>query len=84
MDISKLIAPKQISQITRLYYGTDHACRCGCCGSYFEPGSRGFKLHMNKLARLAEPAGKVESEDDVPVNIPTDADRDKCVCLYFN
>ena len=84
MDISKLIAPKQISQITSLYYGTDHACRCGCSGSYFEPGSRGFKLHMNTLARLAEPAGKVESEDDVYVNIPTDADRDKCVCLYFN
>ena len=83
MDITKLIAPKQISQITYLYYGTDHSRRCGCYGSYFRPGSRGFKLHMNKLARLAEPAGKVES-DDMYVNIPTDADRDKCVCLYFN
>lgn len=69
MDISKLIAPKQISQITRLYYGTDHACRCGCRGSYFEPGSRGFKLHMNKLARLAKPAGKAVSEDDVYVTL---------------
>ena len=83
MDITKLIAPNRLDQITRLYYGTDHACRCGCCGNYFEPGDRGFKMHMNKLARLAEPAGEVES-DDVYVNIPTDADRDKCVCLYFN
>lgn len=71
------------SDITKIYYGKSHCCRCGCRGTYHERGSRGFTKAMNALKRgvLAMPTSK----DDVGsnyINIDLEYTNDKCYCLY--
>lgn len=39
------------SDITKIYHGGDHVCRCGCAGNYFDRGTRGFTRALNALRR---------------------------------
>lgn len=98
MDLAKIIAPRKIEDITRIYYGLDNSCRCGCGGTYHETGERGFKMKLNKIAKC-EPIEKgtrtynrregsflspgIERFRNY-VNIPVDAEHDKCFCVYFD
>ena len=45
--------------ITRIYHGGDHVCRCGCAGRYFDRGSHGFTRALNALKKgfMTESAG---------------------------
>lgn len=90
---------KTTADIQRIYHGLNRCCRCGCGGKYFERGSAGFTRAMNKMQNksfepLAEgdlvhmPNGQTyKSEgidiDKVYVNIPYNAENDKCYCIYF-
>lgn len=51
----KLGCKWKIEDITKIYSGLDHCCRCGCGGEYYERGTVGFKRILSKLI-----AGKVE------------------------
>ena len=35
-----------------VYTGLEEGCRCGCHGSYFEPGTVGFARALNKAKKL--------------------------------
>ena len=90
---------KTTADIVKIYHGKDHACRCGCCGRYFEPGELGFKRAMNAILKdsftplepfteVIDKWGSIWKSDglevnDDYVNIPYDRDHDKCYTLYF-
>ena len=61
LDFNKLLetANWKEEDIDRIYHGGDHVCRCGCAGTYFERGSRGFTRALNALKRgfMTESAG---------------------------
>lgn len=61
LDFNKLLetAGWKEEDISRIYHGGDHVCRCGCAGRYFERGSRGFTRALNALKRgfMTESAG---------------------------
>lgn len=98
MNLAEIIAPRKIEDITKIYYGLDNSCRCGCGGTYHEPGERGFKTKLTKIAK-AVPLEKgartynryngsflspgIERGGNY-VNIPVDAEHDKCFCVYFD
>lgn len=71
------------SDITRIYYGKSHTCRCGCHGTYHERGSRGFTKAINALKRgvLVMPISKDDVGDNY-ININIEYTNDKCYCLY--
>lgn len=77
--------PKQRStnSITRVYRGRDHACRCGCCGNYYEKGEKGFTRAYNQLKKGVECVEKIEYGTNY-INVPYDYDRDYCLCIYFD
>jgi len=79
-DFLKL-AGWDVDDITTIYYGKDHACRCGCCGTYCDDVSKGFKLRIAKLQKGVLVEGEVVAEDN-HINIPLAYTDDKCYCLY--
>jgi len=85
-EILKLVNWKQ-SDITRLYYGKSHCCRCGCGGTYHDRGTPGFKRYINQLLRgveLAHPFQKDDIDAGCYVNIDLAFTNDRCICLYNN
>lgn len=56
MTLDCILAPAgwKPEDITKIYSGLDHCCRCGCGGKYYDRGTIGFKRILNKLI-----AGKV-------------------------
>jgi len=70
--------------VTRLYVGKSHACRCGCCGDYFDRGTPEFEEAMQKLRDGVELVHDFGPDDLGPnyVNVDTDEDEDTCICLY--
>ena len=81
------------SQITEIYSGKDHDCRCGCKGTYTKPEYRSYKRILNALkktfidntVRTLEVEYSDLSDGSVDyINIPNgDAYKDHCYCLYF-
>ena len=71
----------KVDDITRIYYGKDHACRCGCMGKYHEKGSKYFKTCLTKLANGVFAEGVIEYLDN-NINIPICGSNDKCYCIY--
>jgi len=69
-------------EITDVYHGRDHACRCGCCGNYFKPGERGFTRAINRMNKDDFECFNLEAGTTY-INIPYDWDNDKCYCVYF-
>jgi len=95
-----VLAKKTIEDITRIYHGKDHECRCGCKGRYFERGTAGFKralstIQSDEFSPLKKGDSMWHSQcrrwtltqgvevDDGYINIPYDAEHDKCYTLYF-
>lgn len=84
-------------EITKIYHGKDHACRCGCCGRYFEKGDKGFTRAINTLNsdtfKCFENRVELSTYQNVHdgkvlptegwINIPYDYDNDKCYCVYI-
>lgn len=78
---------RKLEDITQIYRGKDHWCRCGCGGTYFERNrpedARGFKRAINQMNKPDFETWDVEVGDTY-INIPYDADNDKCFCVYFD
>ena len=72
------------SDITKVYVGKSHACRCGCCGDYFKRGEPEFEEALNKLREGIDPVHEFGPDDIGPnyVNVDTDEAEDTCICLY--
>lgn len=49
IQFSLLIKDKEL---TTIYTGDEHGCRCGCHGKYFKPGDKGFTRALNKAKDL--------------------------------
>lgn len=71
-------------EITKIYRGRDHACRCGCCGKYYYPGDKGFTRAVNEINKNDEYYLFGNSIGKTYINIPYDVDRDMCLCVYFD
>jgi len=87
-------------QITRIYHGLENCCRCGCGGKYHASGSRGFKMAISKMQKpdfhiveAGDPMWSrqygIRKSEGVTygpnyIDIPYDAEHDKCYCLYFD
>lgn len=75
-----------LRRASRIYYGRDRACRCGCKGSYADRGGRTFTRYSNTLRKALETGdfrGPVEFEPDF-ANVPVGPESiDNCFCLYF-
>ena len=95
-SLQKLFTEMHASEekINRIYYGKDHACRCGCKGTYHAPGDRTYARTLNRLKNLFNhDARKEEIEWHINsvtglteyINIPVgEQGADKCFCVYFN
>lgn len=72
--------------VTKIYYGGDNVCRCGCKGRYAEKGTPLFRRYMTKMAKTPLAADARWPEDGYWVNLPTDVSTrvGKCFCLYFD
>ena len=72
------------SDITKVYVGKSHCCRCGCQGDYFKRGESEFEKALNELRKgidLVHDFGP----DDIGsnyINVDTDEVEDTCICLY--
>ena len=71
------------SKVKTIYYGKDAWCRCGCGGTYHEPGSKGFARYMNKFnSFMPVMLPKLEwAEDKTWVNLSLA--NNKAITLYF-
>ena len=47
-------------EIVQIYTGSESGCRCGCKGTYFQEGSKGFSRAKNKALKL-NPIVKIAS-----------------------
>lgn len=74
------------------YRGVAGACRCGCAGTYAEPGSRGFKRNLSDWQRLYTGCipGRIDlfqaknpKEFCVDYEYKTGAGNKKCLTIYF-
>lgn len=80
-----------LSQLTRIYSGKNHCCRCGCGGRYFEKSDKSFQSVLARLERMMRDNCKDSEEADCGrdgaggwVNIPYGHPRsNKCYCLFF-
>lgn len=102
MNIDEILksSGRDLNDVTRIYHGYDHSCRCGCGGKYFDRGSRGFTRSINALRKpgttcLGPGTGVTTRHGEhivsnglvagrTYINIPYDAARDKCYTLYFD
>ena len=72
------------ADITKVYVGKSHECRCGCCGDYFKKGEPGFAEAISQLKAGVEPWHDFGEDDIGPnyINVDLDEDEDTCICLY--
>lgn len=66
------------SKVTKIYYGKDNHCRCGCGGTYHEPGSKGFTRCKNAIEKIT-----VEPDKDSNY-INWSLENNKAYTIYFN
>ncbi len=75
-----------LARASRIYYGRDRECRCGCRGNYAEKGSPAFARYSNALLKalaLGDFRCPIEFGRDA-VNVPVgDESRDMCYCLVL-
>ena len=85
MNISEILTSvgHKNDAITKIYYGGDRCCRCGCKGHYANSGTPLFRRYLKKIESTAL-AGDVEADLDW-VNLPVDVSTEvgKCFTLYF-
>lgn len=71
-------------EITEIYRGRDHACRCGCCGKYYTPEDKNFKRLVNEINKNDAYYLTDNRIGETYINIPYDKERDMCFCVYFD
>ena len=76
-------AHKTKSDIDQIYFGKNHACRCGCCGNYYRPeDKRGFTRQLNKINNDPVSVSEIEYDGN-NVNIPLVNGDDRCITIYW-
>jgi len=68
--------------ITQIYTGLERGCRCGCHGTYWYPGNKGFARALNKAKDLDPIVDVYEWEEsalDKAINKQTKNDHDGTV-----
>ena len=70
---------KTFETATRVYYGTDHACRCGCKGSYAEAGTKLFTSRLKKIQKLEN-----ITPEDGGTYVNYSLDNNKAFTVYFD
>lgn len=82
----------KIADISRLYVGKNHWCRCGCGGNYHEKDTPGFKRAISRLMK-PETVPLSTADDSIDfrmgtqeayMNIPLANRTNRCICLYFD
>lgn len=75
------------SSITKIYYGRDSGCRCGCHGRYVAKGERSFDLYLKKFTEELAAADESMVDADkgsmstyINVSLP----NNKARCAYFD
>lgn len=85
MNLDKILESvgRKNSTITRIYYGGDNCCRCGCKGHYAKCGTKLFSRYLKQIEETTL-AGNVEADLNW-VNLPVDVSTEvgKCFTLYF-
>jgi len=76
-------AGKKVEDVTKIYRGKDHACRCGCRGHYYERGTEGFERIIKAMNKAVLAEEEIEVYDNF-INVPFDIKNDKCFTIYFN
>lgn len=77
---------RKVENITEIYRGRDNYCRCGCGGVYHNKGSKGFTQALNRLSKGIDAymfCNRKVEYGKTYINIPYDAENDKCYCIYF-
>ncbi len=64
---------------TKIYYGKDSHCRCGCGGNYAKPGTPMFNRYEQAIMKLKQ---DFEQEDKNWINISLP--DNKAYTVYFN
>lgn len=87
INLNKILEQHNLKaeEITKIYYGGDHVCRCGCKGHYADRGTPLFKRYLRKMAEM-DVVDEIEiAGNKYWLNIPVDNSMDigKCFCLYF-
>lgn len=77
---------RKFEDITQIYRGKDHYCRCGCGGKYFKPGERGFKRAVTQMNKSDFTPLAVEAPAGyrfINISYDNSTREGKCFCLYF-
>ena len=86
----KPYTPFTKEDVTKIYFGGNHCCRCGCKGEYFYPNSdpKSFNRNFNRgIKLLVEMFDENEWDDGgTYVNIPTSTKGEvgKSITIYFD
>ena len=70
----------KFDKATKIYYGKDNNCRCGCKGNYAEPGSRTFTRYANAIKKLGDYDFHQECSSWVNIPLP----NNKAYTVYFD
>ena len=73
-------ANKTINDVDQVYYGKNHACRCGCCGNYYDKNELDYPFELLEDYDILE--NEIEYENGY-TNIPFDDNDDECICIYY-
>jgi hypothetical protein len=71
-----------VEKATRVYYGGDKVCRCGCAGTYAEKGEKLFTSRLLKLAKLTD--GEVVEREDGGTYLNVSLTNNKAFTVYFD
>lgn len=81
MEAIKNLQEIDFNKVTKIYYGKDACCRCGCGGSYHSSGSQGFSRKANAIIKL----GNIKFEQEPACNwINISLENNKAYTLYFD
>lgn len=65
--------------VTKIYFGKDSCCRCGCGGNYAEPGTPIFTKYKNAILKLRQEFLQ-EDKEWINISLP----NNKAYTPYFS
>lgn len=68
-----------LNKVTKIYFGQDRACRCGCKGEYFE-GLENILSMLDEIKALRSVEEVDAREAWINISLP----RNKAYTIYFN
>ena len=67
------------NKATKIYYGLDNNCRCGCGGNYADNGERTFTRYKNAIIKLNQ-----EPDDVCETYMNFSLPKNKAYTIYFD